>query len=516
MIQILPEPKESDFADLVRMGRDEAFLNLSRSHRSAKGQFFTPYSIATFMASLQTFGLRVRILDPGAGVGALTLASIEHAIEGPNPPVEIEAVCVEIEHAFHPVLRRNMEACAKYCRDRGVKFSYEIVADDFILRASKELSGDLLPARHRLGRFSHAILNPPYKKLNSASDHRLSLRKAGIETSNLYAAFVWLAVQLLEDDGQVTAITPRSFCNGLYFRPFRQSLRDSVAFDHIHCIENRQTAFAEDAVLQENIIFHARKPAAEGGIVIVSAGDGMHIAAENSVPAANVIGSDHDAVIHLVMNDVDAEVKASIESLPCDLESLEIEVSTGPVVDFRAEAQLRPDPCADAVPLLYPCHFNGGNVEWPKAKQKKPNAILLNQETRSLLVPAGHYTLVKRFTAKEERKRVVAVVLSPKDLPTGTDLVGIENHINYFHRNREPLDRYLAWGLCWFLNSTIVDAYLRVFNGHTQINATDLRKLRYPSEKDLKAIGKECKMGMHQDQVDSVVSRITGLPTLEV
>ena len=60
------------------------------------------------------------------------------------------------------------------------------------------------------------------------------------------------------------------------------------------------------------------------------------------------------------------------------------------------------------VPLLYPCHFNGGTVHWPKLEARKPKAILDNDETHQWLVPSGVYLLTKRFTSKEERRRLVA------------------------------------------------------------------------------------------------------------
>ena len=47
----------------------------------------------------------------------------------------------------------------------------------------------------------------------------------------------------------------------------------------------------------------------------------------------------------------------------------------------------------------------------------------------------------------------------------------------------------LARGLVAYLNSTFVDTYFRQFNGHTQVNATDLRNLRYPSVRQLERLG---------------------------
>jgi adenine-specific DNA-methyltransferase len=51
------------------------------------------------------------------------------------------------------------------------------------------------------------------------------------------------------------------------------------------------------------------------------------------------------------------------------------------------------------------------------------------------------------------------------------------------------LSRDLAKGLAAVLNSTLADQYFRQFSGHTQVNAADLRSLRYPSEAKLKVLG---------------------------
>ena len=44
-------------------------------------------------------------------------------------------------------------------------------------------------------------------------------------------------------------------------------------------------------------------------------------------------------------------------------------------------------------------------------------------------------------------------------------------------------------GLAVFLNSSMVDDYFRQFNGHTQVNATDLRLMKYPNRKTLINLG---------------------------
>jgi adenine-specific DNA-methyltransferase len=103
------------------------------------------------------------------------------------------------------------------------------------------------------------------------------------------------------------------------------------------------------------------------------------------------------------------------------------------------------------------------------------------------MVPRGIYVLTKRFSSKEEKRRLVAAIYHP-ELIDG-DLIGFENHLNYFHFNGEGLPADLAAGLALFLNSTAVDQYFRQFSGHTQVNATDLRNLHYPTVEQLKKIG---------------------------
>src|SRR5208282_1404712 len=107
---------------------------------------------------------------------------------------------------------------------------------------------------------------------------------------------------------------------------------------------------------------------------------------ENSVPFNQVLKEDDpQAFFHLVVDDEGHAVARTVESLPCTLSDLQMTVSTGRVVDFRARQWLRKDPSADTVPLIYPAHFHQGAVVWPKPENRKPDAILLDQESSSLM-----------------------------------------------------------------------------------------------------------------------------------
>ncbi len=164
----------------------------------------------------------------------------------------------------------------------------------------------------------------------------------------------------------------------------------------------------------------------------------------------------------------------------------------------------RDQPSGDTAPLLYPHHFNDGALCWPKP-HKKPNALLLTNDVCKWLMPRGHYVLVKRFTAKEERRRLVAYHLPDNALDAA--YIGFENHWNVFHVGKCGMDEDTARGLAVFLNSTILDEHFRVFSGHTQVNATDLRNMRYPSREQLQKLGLLAK-GQPNDQAS--IDRLLG------
>ena len=183
------------------------------------------------------------------------------------------------------------------------------------------------------------------------------------------------------------------------------------------------------------------------------------------------------------------------------LDEIGLEVSTGPVVDFRLKEFLRERPDAGTAPLLYPAHFAGGVLEWPR-QSKKPNALVDNGETRKWLYPKGFYALVRRFSSKEERRRIVAYVVDPVALHA--DMIGFENHLNVFHSGRRGIGGDVAHGLAVFLNSTPLDEYFRRFSGHTQVNATDLRLLRYPELRELETLGRWARTqeSLTQESID--------------
>src|SRR5208282_2996436 len=172
-----------------------------RQRQGELGQFLTPAPVAAFMASL--FGPLpdvVRLLDAGAGAGALTAAFVSRLCEKNEGVRAVEATLYELDPLIQDALLETMQDCQRVCAQAGIRFTFAIHATDFIREMSARLARDLFGAPPPA--FDAAIANPPYRKISMDSPERLHLRYAGIETTNLYTGFIALLQRLLVPGGQ--------------------------------------------------------------------------------------------------------------------------------------------------------------------------------------------------------------------------------------------------------------------------------------------------------------------------
>ncbi len=488
---------------------DQARLSVSRVidpiKKAQLGQYFTPASIAQFMAGLFAINEKenCRLLDAGAGIGSLSAAFLDRWISSGFNFKKVNLDAYEIDESLIPYLKMTLE---KFKKLPG--FSVTVKNDDFIHAAADWLSGNVFAAP--LPKYSHAILNPPYKKIRSDSPHRAELRWAGIETVNLYSAFVALSLLLLEQNGQLVAIIPRSFCNGPYYRPFRELLLQQAAIRHLHLFQSRKKAFKDDDVLQENIIIRLERGGKQDSVIIsTSTDDSFDDLTTIEYPFHKIVNPENpDRFISIPTSEEMSTLEVGT-TFRYSLDDLQIMVSTGPVVDFRVKDHLCENPEPGTVPLIYPAHISHNKVEWPKLGMKKPNAIKRNQETDKWLFPNGYYCVVRRFSSKEEKRRIMANVVIPTEFGDA-EYLGFENHLNVFHDNKHGLPKNICYGLALYLNTTMVDQYFRLFNGHTQVNAADLKKLPYPSYQKLIELGDWAieQLEFNQEIVDKKVEAL--------
>ena len=146
------------------------------------------------------------------------------------------------------------------------------------------------------------------------------MERVGLRISNIYPAFLALAASLLEEDGQLSAITPRSFANGPYFEEFRRFFLERMAFRRLHVFERRGDVFADAEVLQENVIFHATRGESPATVTLSTSQGFRDKPAIRVVDAARVVRPDDPHLfIHIPVDEHATTVAETIANLPASL-----------------------------------------------------------------------------------------------------------------------------------------------------------------------------------------------------
>lgn len=194
---------ELDLTKQADCGGIAANVQLSQDNKADLGQYMTPMPVAAFMASLfqKAECEDVRLLDPGAGVGSLTSAFVEQLLKNGVHVPRIDVKVHEIDSVMLPFLKSALAMCDEQCRAGGIALHAEVDVNDFICDAVRQISDSRSLWGEGLNVYTHCIMNPPYKKIRSASLHRRLLSSVGIETVNLYSAFMSLAIKLLAPGG---------------------------------------------------------------------------------------------------------------------------------------------------------------------------------------------------------------------------------------------------------------------------------------------------------------------------
>lgn len=161
---------------------------------------------------------------------------------------------------------------------------------------------------------------------------------------------------------------------------------------------------------------------------------------------------------------------------------------TGIVVDFRQWDELRSEPGEHIVPLFYSQHIRSGRVYHnPSGK----NSDWIVDKKPSLIQDNKNYVFCKRFTAKEEKRRLQCGIYLAEDFPKYSS-IATQNKIYYIDSvSGELLSRETIYGIYVLLNSTLFDMYYRVLNGSTQVNSTEINSIPVPSIEYINILGKE-------------------------
>ena len=445
----------------------KAFVdNMPKSQRKAYGQFFTPVSTARFMAGLfeGITSPAIRILDAGAGTGILSAAVIEKILNSKYDG-HISLVCYENDDKVLPVLRRNLTVLQD-----GRDIEFEIRTENFLTATSCEEE-----------RFDYIIGNPPYKKIGKDDAEAKALSHVCHGAPNLYFLFWAKAIEMLKDNSELVYIIPRSWTSGAYFAKFRGYLFSQCIITHLHLFESRNKVFGGESVLQETMIARVKKTTEHPKTVKITSSSTSEFAdvREFQAPYNVVVASNQ--YVFLTTDEQEVITLDRLSHMNKTLPSIGHPMKTGIIVDFRNRDVLRNEPSGDAFPLFYSQHIRNGRVEWPIGKEDE----YISTDRPAFLQENTNYLLVKRFTAKEERRRLQCGIYLQSDHPEYTH-ISTQNKVNFIKCETPEL----SYGLYVLMNSTIYDTYYRILNGSTQVNSTEINNMPVPDEVTIIAMGK--------------------------
>jgi adenine-specific DNA-methyltransferase len=259
-------------------------------------------------------------------------------------------------------------------------------------------------------------------------------------------------------------------------------------------------------VLQENIVLNAKKGSQAPKDLTITISRGAPTGDEEQdalrIPYDRVIVKKHsDFVMQIPTTRLGESISAYIDDFKENLNTLGFKASTGPVVPFRAKDFLSNNTVTSSahVPLIWMHNIVDGVFKWPIEKNNRSTTIKKILESKTILIRNENYVLVKRFSTKEGKQRVIAAVYFRKFV--GSDHIGIENHVNYIHKQVGELTVDEVLGIAALLNSKLYNMYFQVTNGSTQVNASEMNSLPLPSLEMIRRIGRSAKKLKNKDMI---------------
>lgn len=455
----------------------------TKKERKKIGQFFTDSQTAQFMASMFSFSKnRIRVLDPGAGTGILSAAFLEAAKK--NDVEYIELILVENNKDVLPILEQNIRIFQDYCKD--IELNVEILDENFITEQSLEFSMNTIT---RYGQFDYIISNPPYLKIPRHSPETLGMESIISGAPNLYFLFMALSANCLKDSlGEMVFIVPRSWTSGAYFKKFREFIFNNVILTDIHIFNSRDEAFSIEKVLQETVIVKFIKmPKNKQMNIKISTSE------NNSFQNIQKLDVNHEIIIrgvnkYIFIPTTNEEINLlkKLDSFQDTLPTLGMKLKTGLTVDFKNRERLSEESTEETIPLIYSSNLVNGRVKFPNLKETFQYLL----PTKGMMQENKDYLMLKRFTSKEESKRLQPAIYLKDDIHT--NYISTDNKLNFIENiDKTHLDRDVVFGLFVIFNSSYYDKYYRILNGSTQVNATEINDMPIPNKKLLKKLGRK-------------------------
>ena len=458
---------------------------MPKSQRKKYGQFFTSKETAVFMARLFRFPEEKdvwHILDPGAGTGVLTAALIDR-IQNETSVLRIILTCYENDKDIIGVLKENLNWI---CQHSSVLIDYQIKTDNYIVSQVFDYNS-LIGANLTAEKYDLIIGNPPYMKIAKTAPEAKAMPDICYGAPNLYFLFTAMGIFNLKENGELVFIIPRSWTSGAYFKRFRQKLFNECALVHIHLFESRDKVFDKESVLQETIIIKIQKTTDLPKKICITKTQSNKDFSDLSTffVSYDTVIFGKEKYVYLITDKKDEDTVNQVHIWQDTLPELGLAMKTGLTVDFRNSDCLRDSAGENAVPLFYSQHIKEGKVVFPIQKDGEYIETL----QPGLLQNNANYLFVKRFTAKEEARRLQCGIYLSRSQPEYKK-ISTQNKINFIGGSID-LPESIFFGLYVLFNSTLYDDYYRILNGSTQVNSTEINTMPIPPYAEIKEMGEQ-------------------------
>lgn len=470
------DPKDAGFwassayAHLVKAGK-----------RRKRAMFFTPpILVDRILDNMELAGVNwaeVKMIDLACGgaaflapaarriADALTLRGVD--AEGVMNHIQTHLVGIEIE-PFLAKLSRFFVGMTLYPWVKSAQRppAIAVVIGDAVKYAST-----------MTGKFDAVICNPPYRKLTSQEVSGLpaNMRELCYRQPNLYAMFMGLSVQLLNDRGVAGLLTPMSFLSGKSFLRLRTHLAAKRHVAQIDIVEEKLGVFLgveqeiaisiyvpkADNALKTNVFVGAAsvKWKSVGTVTLDTSGGPWVLPRNNRDAALLAVANGH------TMADYGYSVRVGHVVLHRDrrrrfpsLKAARLAKAVKPTPMLRA-SEIRPS----------------GKLEFKR--KPRPDCYIevgkISQGVISRLAIA-----LQRVTSPDQERRLICAFV-PRAMQKRYGGVLGENHVNFIVANNGSA--VSAKLLVKILTSGPVDRLFRCRSGATNVSAYELGELPLPN-----------------------------------
>jgi len=486
---------------------------LPKDWRAAKGAYYTPPPLVDHlikMVSEQGFDWqRGKILDPSCGGGAFLSPVALRMFESlpkkiANDPdktineISQRLIGFEIDPFSAWVSQTLVEMTFLHqCIETDRRFPEIVnVCDALIQTPTKAHFVDLV------------IGNPPYCKTPLTPELREKYSRSLFGHANLYGIFTDMAINWTKQNGYIAYVTPTSFLGGQYFKSLRSLISTEAQPVAMDFVSERKGVFED--VLQDTMLVVYKKDNLTKKIdrnttvnvhSLKSNGDGKTVIIKDIGHFQLPAGSEDPWLIPKEPEQI--ELVEKITKMPDRFDRYGFEIVTGQLVWNRNKNRM----CTEQVPGSYPIIWADaiGTDGEVRLISNRPHRLLyfIPSDTQGFLITNQPCILIKRTTAKEQKRRIFASLLSQNFISDYGGVV-IENHVNIIRPITEKTTISLET-LVTLLNSDMFDMIYRLISGSVAVSAFELNCTPLPSLASIKKLERQISHNASKEIIEKSI-----------